>query len=353
MLQTKDTRIANNFDIIRIIFAWFVILSHSFILNGEGPTDPLAKLTNAYLIFSFIGVKGFFIISGYLIMQSLVRSYSVADYLLKRVLRIFPGLLVLLLLTILAVYFIYPLQKGSFYFFEPSVYKYFLWNSILVSPIYFINGIFEHQSSHAINGSLWTIEFEFLFYILLLALYPWRKNKVVLKITLITLIIFLISGNVLFLEKIKTITSPITLEFIFDLGTYFMMGALISCFDWEAIPFKKIIFFIALLILLIATYYKLHYSFVHISLPYLIIYLGKQSSAIAKKSHEILGDPSYGIYLYGFPVQQFLIYFFKPSTTQLIITSTLISFAIGYCSWKWVEKKALQYKNLLIPKQVS
>lgn len=350
MIKNKETRIANNFDIIRILFAWFVIISHSYVLNGDGPFDPLAKLTNGYMIFSFIGVKGFFIISGYLIFQSIARSQSVADYLAKRILRIFPALLVVLALTLLVVYFIYPLQKG-YYLLNPEIYKYFLGNVILFMPHFFIKGVFENLPNHAINGSLWTIEFEFLFYIILLLFFPIRKNKNLLKILLSIVLIGLFIGNIFFLNDLKKITSPINLALAFDLGTYFLMGSFIACFNWEQIPYKKWIALAAGLVLLMATLLKLNYCWVQISLPFIIIFLGKKSSKLASVSHQILGDPSYGIYLYGFPVQQFIIYFFKPNTMMLLICSTLVCFAIGYLSWTFIEKKALQYKNIFDPKK--
>jgi peptidoglycan/LPS O-acetylase OafA/YrhL len=100
------TRQANNFDLLRILFAWFVIVSHSYVLNGDGATDPLFEATNSTFLFSFIGVKGFFIISGYLIFKSMMVSASIFEYLVKRVLRIFPALAVVLLITLAAVYYI-------------------------------------------------------------------------------------------------------------------------------------------------------------------------------------------------------------------------------------------------------
>ena len=100
-------RQANNFDLLRILFAWFVIISHSYILNGAGATDPLFELTNHTFLFSFIGVKGFFIISGYLIFKSMLASNTIPEYLIKRVLRIFHALAIVLLVTLVAVYFIY------------------------------------------------------------------------------------------------------------------------------------------------------------------------------------------------------------------------------------------------------
>jgi hypothetical protein len=76
-------RQANNFDLLRILFAWFVIVSHSYVLNGDGATDPLFVATNSTFLFSFIGVKGFFIISGYLIFKSMMVSTSIFEYLVK------------------------------------------------------------------------------------------------------------------------------------------------------------------------------------------------------------------------------------------------------------------------------
>jgi peptidoglycan/LPS O-acetylase OafA/YrhL len=351
MLQSKETRIANNFDIIRILFAWFVILSHSYVLNGIEPMkEPLSKLTNGYMIFSFIGVKGFFIISGYLIFQSLLRSHSIADYLTKRVLRIFPALFIVLALTLLAVYFIYPVNK-VLYIFDPEIYKYFLGNSLLFMPHFFIKGIFENQPNHAVNGSLWTIEFEFLFYVLLLFLYPLRKRLNAIKIIITIVIVTFLIGNYYFIADLKKITSPINFELAFDLGTYFLMGSFFACFDWDTIPFKKWLLGISALVLIIATLFKLDYNLVRISLPFVVLYLGKQTSQVATSAHKLLGDPSYGIYLYGFPIQQFIIYYFKPNTMTLLITSTIVSFIIGYLSWHFIEKVALQYKNIFSPQK--
>jgi peptidoglycan/LPS O-acetylase OafA/YrhL len=173
-------RQANNFDLLRILFAWFVIISHSYVLNGLGATDPLFEATNQTFLFSFIGVKGFFIISGYLIFKSMMVSRSIPEYLLKRVLRIFPALAVVLVVTLVAIYFIYPTGITPF-FANKEVYAYFIGNLILFKPHFFITGIFNGQYSAAINGSLWTIEYEFFFYVFILLFFYVRSNKNVLK----------------------------------------------------------------------------------------------------------------------------------------------------------------------------
>ena len=57
-----------------------------------------------------------------------------------------------------------------------------------------------------------------------------------------------------------------------------------------------------------------------------------------------IGDMSYGIYIYSFPIQQTLMFFFNLNTDQLIIYSLLASIVFGYLSWHLIEKKALRYK---------
>lgn len=78
----------NNFDFLRLLFAFFVIITHSFSLSGLRECDALCKITPNHINLSYLGVRGFFIISGYLIFQSLVRSKGLIDYYWKRILRL-------------------------------------------------------------------------------------------------------------------------------------------------------------------------------------------------------------------------------------------------------------------------
>jgi peptidoglycan/LPS O-acetylase OafA/YrhL len=340
----KLEREANNFDLIRIIFAWFVIVSHSYVLNGLGESDPLGQLTSNYLILSFIGVKGFFVISGYLIIQSLTRSKTVLDYLSKRILRIFPGLIMVLILTLIAVYFIYPTTQLP-YLFNPAIYHYFWGNLLLFSPPFFIRGVFDHLPSRAINGSLWTIEFEFLFYIVLLLLFPIRKNVKSLRWTLLGLMALFTVGNLFYASELLSIKKPIPLDLVFDLGIYFITGSFLACIDWRNWSFKKYVFIGSLILLLTIIILKLDRAWLFTCLPFVILYIGQMKSNAANWVHQKLGDPSYGIYLYAFPIQQFIVYFYKPSTFELFLYASIGAFAFGILSWKLVEKKALNLKR--------
>ncbi|MBP6145473.1 MAG: acyltransferase [Sediminibacterium sp.] len=342
----KIEREANNFDLIRIIFAWFVIVSHSYVLNGVGESDPLGQLTSNYLILSFIGVKGFFVISGYLILQSLTRSKSVIDYLVKRILRIFPGLIVVLILTLVAVYFIYPTTQVP-YLLNPAIYHYFWGNLVLFSPPFFIHGVFDHLPSRAINGSLWTIEFEFLFYIVLLLLFPIKKNIKALRWTLLGMMALFTVGNLFYPSELLSIKKPIPLDLVFDLGIYFITGSFFACINWEKWDSSKYLFIAAVLLFIAMIIFKIDRAWLFTCLPFVILYIGQMKSKAANWVHQKLGDPSYGIYLYAFPIQQLIVYYCKPSTFELFLYASIGAFAFGILSWKFIEKKALTLKRFI------
>ncbi len=339
-------REANNFDLIRILFAWFVIVSHSYVLNGMGESDPLGQITSNYLILSFIGVKGFFVISGYLILQSLTRSKSVIDYLVKRILRIFPGLIGVLIITLFSIYFIYPGTRVP-YLLNPEIYHYFWGNLTLISPPFFIHGVFDHLPSRAINGSLWTIEFEFLFYIVLLLLFPIKKNLNAVKLALLSLMVIFTIGNLYYPTALLSIKKPIPLDLIFDLGIYFITGSFLACVNWEKWDSSKYLFIAAVLLFIVMIIFKIDRAWLFTCLPFTILYIGQKKSKAADWVHQKLGDPSYGIYLYAFPIQQFIVYLFKPSTFELFIFSSIGAFAFGILSWRLIEKKALTLKRFV------
>jgi peptidoglycan/LPS O-acetylase OafA/YrhL len=127
-----------------------------------------------------------------------------------------------------------------------------------------------------------------------------------------------------------------------------MIGSFFSAIDWNSIPYRTFLAIIALFASITIIYLKLNPIWLGLSWPYLVLYIGQGSSRFADWIHHNIEDPSYGIYLYAFPVQQLIIYFIQPSVMVLLWSSTIISFTLGIASWKWVEKKMLKYKNLFV-----
>lgn len=84
----------NNFDIIRLLASLQVIIIHC-IYHLE-----INSISNTYLIELFPGVLMFFCISGFLIMSSFDRNPNIKKYTINRILRIFPGLHICLIVTL-------------------------------------------------------------------------------------------------------------------------------------------------------------------------------------------------------------------------------------------------------------
>lgn len=338
-------RTANNFDIIRIVFAWLIIVSHSYVLLGNAGCDWLCTFSHHYINFSYFGVKGFITISGFLIFKSLQRSPNPLDYIWKRILRIYPGLIIVLLLSVGMAYLIYePVYK--YFIFKKEAISYITNNLTLYHNQWRIHGVFDKLPNKAINGSLWTMGFEFFFYLVLVALFPIRNSRKLLIPLLLICMVVLLIGNLQYINQLKRINFQLRVDFIFELGVYFFTGSLLGILDWTTFAFKKGLAIITSIVMICIIALKLNPIWLFLVWPYLVIYFGLGSSKLANWIHQNMGDPSYGIYLYAFPVQQCIIYYFKPSVFVLLWTSTLLSFALGIASWKWIEQKMLRFKDI-------
>ena len=162
--MSKTIHRENIFDFLRLLFSCLVIISHSFPLTGVREQEILMQVTNNQADFGGLSVKAFFIISGFLIFQSLERSRSYTDYLWKRILRLFPALLVMGIFILLVIaLFLYKsdvpiLENYSFLTYFPRVLSLFFLQEN-------IDGVFQDLPYQTINGSLWTLCYEFSMYI--------------------------------------------------------------------------------------------------------------------------------------------------------------------------------------------
>ena len=147
----------------------------------------------------------------------------------------------------------------------------------------------------------------------------------------------------------------IPLEPLFDLGPYFLMGSLLSCFDFDNMPAKNAMAAVLSLALVASVYFKIGHTVVYFTLPFLVIYVGKQTSRLATWVHTTMGDPSYGIYLYAFPMQQLIAYLFPSelSPLSMIVLSTAGTLPFAVLSWRLIESPALNLRSRLSKKSVQ
>ncbi|MEK5450121.1 acyltransferase family protein [Paenibacillus sp. FSL R7-0331] len=340
----------NYFDLIRLIAAIMVIFSHAYPLSGAGYDDPLHRFSNGQVTLGNLAVFVFFIISGLLITQSYLYSNNIITFLKARVLRIFPGLIGVLLFS---AFIIGPLVTSlpfGDYLSNRGVLTYL--KAVFLFPMQWnLPGVFEDNAyGAAVNGSLWTIPFEFLCYLIVgvLGLLRILKHKyLVLFLTACIFYYYIFSGTIapagaghLFGLEVNT---------LMELLLFFMMGTL-ACLFKDKIFFNKHLAMVCLLVLYISLYYGGFKSIFAVCGTYVILFLaflpsGKLSKITAR------GDFSYGIYLYAFPVQQTITYLFGGKTTVWInfILSLMVTFVLAILSWYIVERNFLKLKKMKLP----
>lgn len=335
-----------------MLFASFVIITHSYPLTGIDECDFLCQITDHQLVFSSLGVKGFFILSGYLIFQSLERSQSKWDFYKKRFLRLFPALIVVLLLTLILAPLIYDHEIP--YLLNFSMWTYFPRNVTLYSLQWGIDGVFQNNPyPKVINGSLWTIAYEFTLYVILSLFFIYRKNNHKMRVILISLFMVFLLGNMFFIDSLAKFRFIISGLHLFDLGVYFVAGSVLGAIRIHEFRYKDYILLASLVIIIASIYLNIYTAIAVYFLPIVVILFGYKSTPVINQIGTRIGDLSYGIYIYGFPVQQTLLHFYNLNHWELMGASWVISSCLAYLSWHLIEIKALKFKNGPVRKKVA
>lgn len=353
-----DEHNTNNFDFIRLLAASMVVFSHSFFLL-ETPerllskSEPMVYLTSGQMTFGNLGVWIFFAISGYLITQSLMRSSNYATYFTKRSLRIFPALIV----DILIAAFIWgplvtKLTLGE-YFSSYGTYRY-LMNVNLYRLIYELPGVFtDNPIPNYVNGSMWTLPYEFTCYIGVVVLHFFfvLKNKYVFTaLFFVSLIAW--AMICLYTPYAEHFVPFIGLQFLYlNLIFYFGVGMLFFLYR-DKIPLRFSFAVVALIVWIIAFYFNIGVPLSYFCLPYLVFWFVFEPRIRIPVAW--LGDFSYGLYIYSWTVQQTIIHFLTPSISWWLMCFLSFAFTIPLAMFSWfaIEKKALLIKDRLFKRDV-
>lgn len=323
----------NNFHLIRLVAAWLVIYGHAWAITAMPGQDLILQLTQ----FRFAGgvaVDVFFVISGFLIAASLERN-TVRGYLVSRALRILPALLVCVVLSALMLGPIF--STAADYWRHPDVWRYIAINGSLWRSAYFLPGVFESLPRTEINGSLWTLPIEAKLYLALLVasllgvVTPKRYPP-------LWALALLAAGAVAWWKH----PLPDHLANAANCAAFFVTGTLcwvlrdrIRLSPWPLLA----LFAIAAALRGTPGFYVGYFPL----LTYLVLYLG-----FALRLPRIeRTDLSYGVYLYGWPMQQLA--WIAGATTVLanILVATAFAFACAAASWCLIERPALDWKRRL------
>jgi peptidoglycan/LPS O-acetylase OafA/YrhL len=182
-------------------------------------------------------------------------------------------------------------------YFQNKEYWKFLRNIFFISKLELI-GIFEKNPyPNTLNGSLWTLPIEFKWYLVLavLGFFNMINKKIIFSIIFFSIAYFIYINYFAYEQK--------TFKTFFYLGNFFLIGVLLFLTE-----LNFLILFISLATSVFFLIFKFYYLALVIGLPPLIVYIGLKSFKYLNKINKI-GDLSYGIYLFAFPIQQTIFYF--------------------------------------------
>ncbi|WP_291275026.1 acyltransferase [Flavobacterium sp.] len=337
----------NNFNFIRVVAAIMVIITHTYVLVGlDVKHDFLYKISNGEIMISTAGLRMFFIISGFLITQSMERSKDYMTFFVKRVLRIFPGLIV----CVLSIIFIFgacftnvPLHD---YFSRSTTWEY-LWNMTVYRVVGTIPTVFENNIAHIIDGSLWTLAYEFSYYIMVMALcavgiFKRKWLGIVLFVLFFSIRLYTLYAEVppkIFYFLIHT---HLQLDHFSDFGLFFIAGMLLYLYK-DRITYKHSVAIVLLLLYVVSIYANVAWVMKYITIAYVTMYLAFVPKVNVIRKWGQKTDYSYGIYIYGMPVQQTVIacvgIHLAPDLISII--SVILVIPIAWLSWNLIEKRAL------------
>jgi peptidoglycan/LPS O-acetylase OafA/YrhL len=341
---------SNAFGLLRLVLAVLVIVSHAFPISGWGE-DPVGPLTRGQAELGDLAVVGFFALSGYLITRSAQRTPPTL-YLWRRFLRIMPAFWFVLLFTAVVIGPIYyTRQHGNLigYFEEPDGPASFVGaNVFLLMRRFTIHDVFVDSPIGAatgigvLNGSLWTLFFEVLCYLIVggLAALGLLSARFRWSVPAAALLCYLVSA---FGQGWGI--SGFTVPELARLGSVFLSGATIAVFA-ERIPFDgRIAILCVLLVIMTAAVGGLR-TLGYASLTYVILWV---AGAAPTRLHRIgsVNDLSYGVYIFAWPVQMAL----TAHGVQAwgfgwyLVACLLGVFPLAAASWWLVEKPAMSLKD--------
>lgn len=326
----------NHFNLIRMIAATGVLVSHAYPLSlGPGTGQPFQQTLQGITLGS-VSVYIFFAISGYFIAQSFVRTGSLYRFVMARVLRLFPALVVVLLVTIaVAGLWLTTAEPGVF---RMQAVMYFLRNVTLFFLQYDLPGVFEaNPYGPAINGSLWTLNYEVLCY----------ASVFVAGVAGLLTRRLVVAGAVVavMLAQLATphVNLPYRLEKLIELGLPFAIGT--GLFVWrDHVRLDGRILAALCGAAVLAAWTPLFHVVFVTALSYGTFYLGCLPSRIVGQYNR-LGDYSYGMYIYAFPIQQLVAAQGVTSPLWNVLIATAGTLVCAVLSWVLIEERALRLKG--------
>ena len=330
LVDTVGTK-SENLHLMRFIAAIMVIISHAYpISTGEDVGEWFAELTNHQLTMGGFAVSVFFLCGGYLIAMSVEKNKTAVKYFKARIVRLFPSLIFVVVSCILIGSLISA--WGPFgYIMSGETWKYLL-NSVFIS-VKTLPGVFgSNLYGPVVNGSLWTLPVEFICYILCFIAYKLAfldKKRYPISVPLVligTVAMWYLSR---YIPLVREVIRPALLFYI-GMGYWVYREYIILNVRYFAMAIAAGVLLFVLGLGQVAML---------ICFPYIMMYIWfgmKQCSPKVGK----LGNYSYGIYLWGFPVQQMIMSYQNGGKMNPLLNAAMavpIAIVLGVITYEMIE----------------
>lgn len=310
-----------------------VIISHAPELqDGDRGNEILSRIFGT-LSFGEMAVDSFFILSGFLIVKSWQGRPDMIAFLTSRILRIYPGFIAA---SLLCAFAIGPVFSLGCYFNEFWFYGFII--GLAKLQLVVVPSAFPDTPYPSLNGSMWTIPYEFKCYLFVLLC----GLTGVLNRRHIFLSLFMVCTVGYAISRTEVIYIPfdiyIRLAMVFTAGGCFYLYR-------NRIPWKLEVAWIALFLFFVLMFSK---SFAE---PALCIFWGYAIIYYANTGTTLLGfnrfpDISYGVYLYAWPINKIILWYFPTMNVYALMFSVfVVSVFAGAISWYVVEKPFMRLKK--------
>jgi peptidoglycan/LPS O-acetylase OafA/YrhL len=331
----------NSFGALRLVAALAVVFSHAFYLTtGDATAEPL-KVSTGYSLGQH-AVHVFFVMSGVMVTASLMRARSMSAYLIQRLLRIGPALVVCVLLTAaLLGPMLTTLHPGE-YLRAPGTYRYVLDTLTRLTGAAPLPGLFaDNPVPDLVNIPIWTLKYEMVAYVGLalvaVAGLSGERRAIGAAGVLVMLGYAALLGFGAAAEAETATSAMLRLGFCFAVGV-----AAYGFADKLPLHGAGLAVCVALMALMFRT--DLHVVGLVLFSGYLVLWAAQFSAnPLADFARET--DLSYGIYLYGWPIVQSIVLLMPgiDAIGALLWCLTLL-LPIALASWLLVERPALSLK---------
>lgn len=340
----------NNFNLIRFVAAYSVLFSHCFaLLAGTPDAEPLRSIIG--MTPGSIALEVFFITSGFLVTASLMTRKSLTEFFAARVLRIYPALVVMVLITVLVIgpyfttydYWGYLSDQGSFEYFRKNA-------TMVFGASYVLPGVFSDLPIKGVNGSLWSLPYEIRMYVLLLVIWSgtlllvpqrqrraWLFGLLIVLVAVVSLAMFF--GYKLYLNVLR---DDLRLLYLFFMGAAFYVVK-------DKINLSSRLFAVLLATVLLSSInMELFFVAYYLCVAYIVLWLAYIPDG-SIRSFNNLGDYSYGIYIYAYVVQQSILALAPEiSLFEFLLVASVVTFGCAFLSWHLLEKHALKLKGHVV-----